>query len=324
MNFQGNDPGEKPMTACVTGASGMIGRRIVQKLLARGCQVRALTRRDYVNQHVQVFKAGLSDEVQLEQFICGADMVFHCAAELTDESKMQEVNVLGTEKIVKLINRHRIRYFCHLSSAGVVGRTTQEWVDESTPCKPQNIYEQTKLEAETIARAPIEGCSTVILRPTNVVDENHLGELSLPINGSFKSRLKAFVKGGECAHIVHAEDVAEAAIYFSNQSLQNPRLFFVSLDADPLNTVANLWSLYRTNATGHHGNLVTPILHLPVAVPYFLRRMLRQTGNSGKVKYSSNRLASEGFRFGFGVRETVNQIILGRTNGACASSMGSF
>lgn len=323
MNFQGNRSGEKPITACVTGASGMIGRRIVQKLLALGCQVRVLTRRNYVNEGVQIFKAGLSDEAHLEQFICGADMVFHCAAELRDESLMQEVNVLGTEKIVKLINRHRIGYFCHLSSAGVVGRTTQDWVDESTPCKPQNTYEQTKFEAEIIACAPIAGCSTVILRPTNVVDENHLGELSLPINGSFKSRLKAFVKGGECAHIVHAEDVAEAAIYFSSQSSQDPRLFFVSLDDDPLNTVANLWSLYRTNATDRRWNLVTPFPHLPVAVPYFLRRMLRQTGNSGSVKYSSKRLASEGFRFGFGVRETINQIILDRTNVACASGMGS-
>lgn len=312
------------MTACVTGASGMIGRRIVRKLLDRGCQVRVLSRRNYVNQGVQVFKAGLSDEACLEQFICGADMVFHCAAELRDESKMQETNVCGTERIVKLINRHHVGYFCHLSSAGVVGSTTQECVDESTPCSPQNTYEQTKLEAEVIACAPIEGCSTVILRPTNVVDENHLGELSLPADGSFKSRLKVFVKGGECAHIVHAEDVAEAAIYFSKRPSRDPRLFFVSLDDDQLNTVANLWTLYRTNATSHHQNFVTPFPHLPVAVPYFLRRMLHQAGNSGSVKYSSKRLASEGFRFRFGVREVVNQIIFDRTNGAWASDMKSL
>lgn len=323
MNLQGNRLGEKSMTACVTGASGMIGRRIVRKLLARGCQVRVLTRRNYVNEDVQVFKAGLSDEACLEQFICGADMVFHCAAELRDVSKMQEVNVLGTGRIVKLINRYRTGYFCHLSSAGVVGSTTQKWVDESTPCRPQNTYERTKLEAETIACAPIEGCSTVILRPTNVVDENHLGELSLPVNVSLKSRLKAFVKGGECAHIVHAEDVAEAAIYFSTRLSQETRLFFVSLDDDPLNTVANLWSLYQANVTGSHRCCVTPFPHLPVAVPYFLRKMLCQAGNSGSVRYSSKRLASEGFRFRFGVRETVNQIILDRTNGACASGIES-
>lgn len=312
---------EKPITACVTGASGMIGRRIVHKLLARGFHVRVLTRRNCVERGVQVFKAGLSDEGQVDRFIAGADMVFHCAAELRDVSKMREVNVSGTECVVKLVKRHRIGYFCHLSSAGVVGRTSREWVDESTPCMPQNAYERTKLEAETIARAPIDGCSTVILRPTNVVDEDHLGELSLPANESFISRIKAFVKGGECAHIVHAEDVAEAAIYFSSRPSREPRIFFVSLDDDPLNTVANLWSLYRAQVTGLHQNVIKPFPHLPLAVPYFLRTMMRQAGNRGNVRYSSTRLVSEGFRFRFGVSEAVKQIIFDHANRACASAV---
>lgn len=320
MSFQRVPLGEKPIIACVTGASGLIGRRLVQKLMAKGCHVRVLTRRDYANQEVQVFKAGLSDEVHLAQFICGADMVFHCAAELKDESKMQEVNVHGTERIVKLVRQYCIRYYCHLSSAGVVGRTTKEWVDESTPCRPQNTYERTKLEAETIARVPIEGCTTVILRPTNVVDEVHLAELSLQATRSFNSRLKVFIKGAECAHIVHAEDVAEAAIYFSERTYQNPTIFFISLDDDPLNTVANLWSLYR-NGAKDYGNTVIPVPHLPIFIPYLLRRMLRQSGNSGRVKYSSRRLAAEGFRFRFGVREAVKKIILDRTSAASCSGI---
>lgn len=324
MTLLDNHDGAKPMTACVTGASGMIGSRIVQKLLTRGYQVRVLTRRNYLNHGVQVFKAELSDEACLEQFICGADMVFHCAAELRDVSKMHEVNVIGTERIVKLIKRYRVGYFCHLSSAGVIGSTTQEWVDESTPCRPQNAYERTKLEAEIIACAPLEGCSTVILRPTNVVDENHLGELILPVNLSLQSRLKAFVKGGECAHIVHAEDVAEAAIYFSSRPSHEPRLFLVSLDDDPLNTVANLWALYRTRTADRQQNVVAPFPHLPAVIPYLLRKMLYQAGNSGRIRYSSKRLDSEGFKFRFGVKEAVNKIILDRRNGACASRMRSF
>jgi nucleoside-diphosphate-sugar epimerase len=321
VNLYADNFGEKPMTACVTGASGMIGRRIVQKLLARGCRVRVLTRRNYVNKDVQVFNAGLTDQVPLEEFICGADMVFHCAAELKDESKMQEINVLGTEIIMKLVAQHCVAYFCYLSSAGVVGRTTHAWVGESTPCRPQNTYERTKFAAELIAHVPIEGCSTVILRPTNVVDEDHLGELSLPANESFKNRLKAFIKGGECAHIVHAEDVAEAAIYFSSRPSRKPRLFFVSLDDDPLNMVADLWSLYRANVKDSGQNFTVPLPHLPVWIPYFLRRVSRQTGNRGDVKYSSRQLVSEGFKFKYGVREIVKKIIFDRANGASASDM---
>jgi nucleoside-diphosphate-sugar epimerase len=301
--------------ACVTGATGMIGRRIVKKLLALGYQVRVLTRRHYVNQRVRMFKASLTDEVVLDEFICGADFVFHCAAELNDESKMQVVNVLGTEKITELVNKYHIKYYCHLSSAGVVGRTSQEVVDEDTPCQPQNLYEITKLEAEKFAARRIEGCNTVILRPTNVVDREHFGELSLPIDGSIKSLLKAFVKGGECAHIVHAEDVADAAVFFLERTPSRmPRLFFVSLDDDPLNTVSDLWSLYR--GMEFNKSAVTRLPHLPVIVPYAFRLLAGRPGNSGYVKYSSKRLASEGFRYSLGVRKTVEKIFIERNFGS--------
>ncbi len=291
----------------------MIGNLIVKNLLAGGYTVRILTRREYLNPRVQVFRGDLSDLFKLDAFISGAEMVFHCAAELRDISKMQEVNVLGTKNIVTLVGQHHVRYFCHLSSAGVVGKTSEPWVDESTPCQPQDDYEISKLEAEEYARLPIAGCSTVILRPTNVVDENHLGELSLPATGSIKSRLNAFIKGGECAHIVHAEDVAKAAIYFADRPpSQNPGLFFVSLDDDPMNTVAHLWSLYTAMRIGQEKETATPLPHLPSMIPHILRRIARGTGNYGNVRYSSKRLISEGFRFSLGVSDAVAKIILER------------
>lgn len=311
MIAAGADSTTESRIACVTGATGMIGQRIVRKLQALGYKVRVLTRRHYAGKGVHVFNASFSDEAKLDEFICGADFVFNCAAELSDESKMYAVNVLGTAKITELVAKHHIKYYCHLSSAGVVGRTYQELVDEDTPCQPQNLYETTKLEAEKCASRRIEGCNTIILRPTNVVDCKHHGELSLPINGSIKSRLKALIKGGECAHIVHAEDVADAAMFFLNHPpSQIPRLFFVSLDEDPLNTVAALWSLYSEMESGNKHSIATRPPHLPVIVPYALRLLAGRPGNSGNIKYSSKRLISEGFRYSFGVRETVEKIFL--------------
>jgi len=111
----------------------MIGTLIVKRLLASGYIVRVLTRRKYVNPSVQLFSASLSDLFKLDVFISGADMVFHCAAELRDVSKMHEVNVLGTKNIVELVRQHHVGYFCHPSSAGVVEKTSERWVDERPP-----------------------------------------------------------------------------------------------------------------------------------------------------------------------------------------------
>lgn len=295
--------------ACVTGSTGMIGNLIMKQLLACGHEVRILTRRDYFAPGVEVHKADLSNSPELESFIRGADMVFHCAAELKDESIMHTVNVQGTKNITKLIESHQVGYFCHLSSAGVVGKTSEIWVDEDTPCNPQNKYEASKLEAELIARVPISGCKTVILRPTNVVDAHHPGVLNLPIGGSLWDIAKAFVKGGECAHLVHAEDVARAAIFFADRTLsRNPDTFFVSLDDDPMNTVASFWSIYTAFKSDCGPVTSNSYPHLPLIVPHVLRRIARGTGNHGDVKYSPKRLLSEGFQFSLGVTDAVKKI----------------
>lgn len=301
-------------TACVTGASGMIGRRIVRALQRRGYGVRILTRRESQVAGVEVCRADIADDQVVERFVAGASAVFHCAAELKDESRMRDVNVLGTRRIVQLVERHGVGYFCQMSSAGVIGRTTQDWIDEAAPCNPQNAYEATKLEAERIAERRVAGCTTIILRPTNVVDETHLGELQLSVDGTLRSRLKAFVKGGECAHIVHAEDVAEAAVHFLDRPPGDPRIFFVSLDHDPLNTVANLWRLHRALTGGRSGGELGPFAHLPAAVPHLLRRLRSGRGNRGTVKYSSDRLLSEGFRYSLGVADAVQKILQDRAS----------
>jgi len=189
-----NTSEKKYSIACVTGASGMIGRRITQKLLDLGYKVRVLTRSSYYNPNVEIFHASFENDAEIDKFICGADMVFHCAAELADESKIYESNVLGTEKVVRLIGKYKVSYYCHLSSAGVVGDTNEKWVNENILCSPNDFYGITKLEAEKIAGRNIEGCNTIILRPTTVVDEDHLGQLSLAVYDSIINRLKVFLE----------------------------------------------------------------------------------------------------------------------------------
>jgi len=302
---------EAQRIVCVTGATGMIGSLIARNLVDLGYLVRVLARGRCELANVRVFKAGLSDEPQLEEFVRGAEMIFHCAAELNDETSMHETNVLGTRRLIELAIRHRIRYFCHISSAGVIGKTTQTVVDEDTPCRPQNPYEKSKFKAEQLFQHGIKGCKVVILRPTNVVDINHLGGLSLAVDGSIVSMIKAFIKGGECAHLIHAEDVASAALYFIERPIStSPRIYIVSCDADPLNTVSNLWRLYKTLTAGRGSGNVFGFSHLPVFIPYALRFMSGRPANRGDVRYSAERIESEGFRLTFGVEKIVQNVAL--------------
>ena len=54
---------------------------------------------------------------------------------------------------------------------------------------------------------------------------------------------------------------------------------------------------------------VRPVLHLPLIVPHILRQLQRGKGNRGDVRYSTEKLISEGFKFHLGVEGAVKQII---------------
>lgn len=303
-------------TACVTGASGLICRRIVPRLLGLGYEVRVLSRRqDFKILGAESYYGGLEDEAVLENFLQNAHIMFHCAAELTDQSRMWDVNVAGTERLLRLAAAAGIEYLCHLSSADVVGITDRVWVDETCPCHPQNEYEWSKWEAERIAahsRIP----RIVILRPTMAIDATRPGVLDLALRGSMTDRLKLFIKGGECAHQVHAEDVAAAALFFLDRPVISPQCYFVSLDHDPLNTVGGYWRLCQAYRRQRPVKQVKPALHLPLLVPHLLRRIWRGRGNRGDVHFSSQRLMDAGFAFPLGVQGAVWQIMSERSAGS--------
>ncbi len=295
---------------CVTGATGMVGSKITALLLSHGYTVRILTRKSYpATSDAEVFKGNIQDEDMLRNFMRGAKIVFHCAAELKDESQMEAVNVRGTELVLKIAEISGIKYFCYLSSVGVIGSTNVKTPNELTACNPQNTYEKTKWASEQIVARGIKGCKVVILRPTNVIDEERPGVLAIPKRGSFLDFCKVFVKGGECAHIVHAEDVAAAALHFISYPMgTTPECYIVSCDREPLNTLAGLWALYNAFRNKKELQDLPPPVHLPLIVPYILRKILRIKCNMGNIRYSSEKLLKTGFTFKLGLKGAIDRI----------------
>jgi nucleoside-diphosphate-sugar epimerase len=299
--------------AAVIGASGMVGSKITQKLLQEGYEVRILTRKKTFHiDNTQAFVGDVMDERILRLFLNNVSHLFHCAAELRNESKMWDINVLGTERILHLIPKSNITHFCYLSSVGVIGLTVSQFVDEKSKCNPQNTYEKSKWAAEQLVAKGIDNCNITILRPTNVIDEQRPGALALPIRSKWRDRLIVFLQGGECAHIVHAEDVADAAMYFMNNHFEKPAHFIVSCDHKRYNTFGGLWSLYKAIQQGRSSEGVASVIHLPIIIPHILRRLWMGACNYGNVRYSSEKLLSTGFRYHLGVEGSVRRIVASR------------
>lgn len=92
----------------VTGATGFIGRCIVQRLLQDGWRVRALARRSDAGLSdvgVEVVRGSLDDLAALQTLVGAADVVVHCAGAIRARSKeaFVRINRDGTLRLAELV-----------------------------------------------------------------------------------------------------------------------------------------------------------------------------------------------------------------------------
>lgn len=292
--------------AAVTGSSGMIGHRVIEQLGRKGCSIKALMRHDTVPaQGTEVVIGDLTSDEVLCKLLEGVDTVFHCAAELHDLSRMHMVNMIATERLAQMAADQGVACFIHISSAGVIGPTRDVLIDETTPCHPRNAYELSKLQAEQ-ALSQLSGSNMrlCMLRPVNVIDDERPGVLAISLRNRWQDRLSLFIKGGESAHLVHAIDVAAAAVHLAVSPLQPKGIFFVGCDEDNRNTVSGVARMCRDAC----GASRTSAMHLPVSIPYWLRRMSRGESLHGDSRFSSAKLVATGFTFPLGLDGAIERI----------------
>ena len=316
MMFMANEGimSKKNSIACVTGASSVVGKRIVNKLLADDWHVRILTRGNShidakIDKRVEVIKGDLCDAELLRSFVRDTVALFHCAGELYDTATMWGVNVDGTKHVLDAISKANVRYFCYISSASVVGNVKVKNIDENTGCRPYILYEKSKLAAEQMIMRGVEGCRVVILRPTNIVDEERVNYITRFVDGSWRDKIQLFVKGGECAHIVHADDVAAAAMYLMSHATEKPQCYIVSCDDDKMNTYSGIWMLSKALRNAWCKTSSGKPLYLPTGMTQVLRRLLRGNLISGDVRFSSAKLLSTGFKYECGFRGAIRRLV---------------
>jgi nucleoside-diphosphate-sugar epimerase len=161
------------MKISITGATGFIGKLLVKRHLDVGDDVHILTRNpqkyfEYSNQ-VQLHIGDLSNLESLVSFVKDADVLYHCAAEIREESIMQLINVEGTKNLIQAASG-KIKHWVQLSSTGVYGPIYSGRIDEKQMLNPVNEYEKTKLESDFLVLAAAENnmFTYAMLRPSNV------------------------------------------------------------------------------------------------------------------------------------------------------------
>lgn len=164
-------------TVFVTGGSGFIGGRLIQRLVRDGHSVRGLARSDASAAKVRERGAepvagDLSDAAAIRAGAEGCELAFHAAAQLGDWGTREEFergNVQGTQNALSACADAGVRRFVHVGTeAALLAGQPLVNADETWPLRPDSpaLYSSTKAKAERLVlRANREGFETVVVRP---------------------------------------------------------------------------------------------------------------------------------------------------------------
>jgi len=179
----------------VTGATGFIGRHLVEELLKREGTIHMLVRegsRGKVDALIQRLGAAEGRIVPVngdlskpglgvEEFSEKIGHLFHLAAVYdiqADEESSEKANVEGTKHVIEFANSHDVGRFHHTSSITVAGSYKGVFQEDmfNEEQKLPHHYHRTKYESEQLVRDGVEA-KTLIFRPGIVLGHSQTGEM---------------------------------------------------------------------------------------------------------------------------------------------------
>jgi nucleoside-diphosphate-sugar epimerase len=238
--------------ALITGAAGVMGARLVERVRDAGWQVRALVlpgdrlRSRALALGCDVREGDVSQAPSLAGLCEGVDSVYHLAAVILshDDLTFRRVNRDGTENLVREALRASVRHFIYVSSASVT-------YPRRTP------YAESKLEAEAIVRSAA-GLAYTIVRPTLVYERGGGQELMIFLDYLRRFPVVPFIgKGGALKRPVWSGDVVDGlARLLGNRTALGKTYNLSGAEAISMLELAQL-------LLAHH-DLERPFVHLPV------------------------------------------------------------
>ncbi len=164
------------MRVLVTGASGFLGRHIINKLKSEGCEVAAIVRNSSVvdqlkDAEVEFISGDLRDEACIKKAVKNVDAIVHAAATMGGGwEDYYDINVKSTELLLKHAPKAKIKRFVFISSIIVYDHSAGEsgvTFSEEMAYEENSLtnYSRSKIEAEKIIAKYQKKVPTVVLRP---------------------------------------------------------------------------------------------------------------------------------------------------------------
>lgn len=275
--------------AFVTGGSGFIGGRLIERLVREGWTVRALARSDAAAEKVAALGADpvrgdLEDQEALRAGAAGANVVFHAAARLGewgDRDEFERINVGGTRSVLDAARAGGARRLVHVGTeAALLAGEPLVNVNEAAPLRPDSkaAYSATKAMAEQVVRdANGDGLETVVVRPRLVWGAGDTTILPALAEAVRRKRFSWIGGGGHRTSTTHVDNVIEGLMLGAERGRPGG-VYFVT-DGEPV-----VFREFVTELLGTQGvtppdrNTPAPVARAAAALSEGAWRLLRRPG----------------------------------------------
>ncbi|MFA4819399.1 MAG: NAD(P)-dependent oxidoreductase [Candidatus Aenigmatarchaeota archaeon] len=212
------------MKILVTGGTGFLGQRVVEKLGKH--KVIVFSRSLKKSKKAAQVLGDITNSDELEKAF-PVDVVIHLAAVLDEHSSdLFKINVEGTRNVIDLCKKYKVKQLIHMSSTAALGET--KFAKEDSPRNPKTNYEKSKRDAEdivinsglnyTIIRAP------VIFGPSKIwLDVIKAAERGFPIIGN----------GSNHFHVAYVDDVASLIVKAIGNKKTYKQIFHIAASDTP-------------------------------------------------------------------------------------------
>ena len=204
----------------VTGATGFLGKYVVEELVEHGYQVRAFGRnskigRSLENTSVSFFQGDLTNAEDVSEACKGMNLVVHAGALSTVWGPWEDfyqANVLGTKYVLEACRQTDIQRLVYVSSPSVYAAPKDQLaIKESDAPEENNLnnYIRSKLASEKLFK-DYPDVPSIILRPRGLFGIGDTSILPRVINLSQKIGIPLIGDGRQLMDMTCVENVALA------------------------------------------------------------------------------------------------------------------
>ncbi|KAI9150168.1 NADH-ubiquinone oxidoreductase subunit [Paramyrothecium foliicola] len=182
-------------TATVFGATGQLGRYIVNRLARQGCTVVVPFREEMTKRHLKVtgdlgkvvfVEYDLYNTASIEASVRHSDVVYNLIGRdyPTKNYSLEDVHVGGTERIVESVAKYDVDRYIHVSSYNANAQSTSEFF--ATKGRGEQVARSIFPETTIVRPAPIFGFEDRLLlrlaSALNLFTSNNMQERFRPVH----------------------------------------------------------------------------------------------------------------------------------------------